>query len=401
MRINLPLRYIFNPSTVLLLSVFVSAIAWAIPNFGFLSKGFTNQADLSFFSLLVIVCWYTCIFSCFYFGQKIGTWASRFIHLNNKIYDIDDPKYIYIFTIATFTGITITYYNILSQLSLVTAMNYVMLYQANKLKDSLYENYSAGLMSLRYLIVFSASLAVRRYIIYKKVSFIILINIILLLLTALLSSRLMFIATLLNSIFITFYFNNKFEVRIVKYTVIFLIVFIALSIFNLTRNAKYYDARNLSFWGAGVSEIITYLGAPFQVSIGGAESIDNLTNVPSETYRDYVDVDINLNTNSAFIYLHELLGYLAWPYIAFLALLMGFLFCFFVGFGKTVFMLPSAAILYAAAELWRLDLFRQGIFITWIVCSISLPIIANSFCYLRKFMVRINLRGRTQAPKYG
>jgi hypothetical protein len=389
MRLNLPLRYILNPATVLLLSVLMSAIAWSIPTFGTLHKGFKYQADLSFYSLLIIFCWYTCIFTCFYFGQKIGTWISRIIHIKSNMYDIDDPKYIYIFSVATVIGISITYYKILSQISLVTAVNYVMIYQANRLKESLYDNYSAGIMSLRYLIVFSASLAARRYIIYKKLSFMILLNIILLLLTALLSSRLLFIATLLNIIFITCYYKSHIQLKIVKGIAFLMIVFTVLSIFNFTRNAKYYDARDLSFWGAGVSEIIAYLGAPFQVSIGGAESIENVTNVPSETYRNYVDVERNLNTNSAFIYLHELLGYLAWPYIAVLALFMGFLFSFFVGFGNTIFMLPAAAILYAAAELWRLDLFQQGIFITWIFCSISLPIIANSFCYLNKFMAKL------------
>jgi len=52
---------------------------------------------------------------------------------------------------------------------------------------------------------------------------------------------------------------------------------------------------------------------------------------------------------------------------------MGFLFEFLASLGKTVFLLPCGAILYASAELWRLDLFQQGIFIVWMVTGIGLP----------------------------
>jgi hypothetical protein len=93
-----------------------------------------------------------------------------------------------------------------------------------------------------------------------------------------------------------------------------------------------------------------------------------------ETYRNYVDVEENLNTNSAFTLLHEEMGYASWPYIATICLFMGFVFEYLASFGKTVFLLPCGIILYGSAELWRLDLFHQGIFIVWFVSGIGLPV---------------------------
>jgi hypothetical protein len=129
----------------------------------------------------------------------------------------------------------------------------------------------------------------------------------------------------------------------------------------------------LSFFAAGVSEIIAYLGSPFQAAIGTASVTDQLAAGGDQTYRKYVDEEETLNTNSAFVHLHEQMGYISWLYIAFVCFCMGAAFSFLLSLGKTVFLLPCGAILYGSAELWRLDLFHQGIFIVWIVIGIGLP----------------------------
>ena len=62
---------------------------------------------------------------------------------------------------------------------------------------------------------------------------------------------------------------------------------------------------------------------------------------------------------------------------------MGFLFETLASFGKTIFLLPAGAIVYASAELWRLDLFRQGIFVVWMVFGIGFP--SSLLAYQRFF----------------
>ena len=149
---------------------------------------------------------------------------------------------------------------------------------------------------------------------------------------------------------------------------------------NFSRNAGYYERNNLSFGLAGLNEIVAYLGTPFQVAVGAANVTDQLAaqgpGNPShgtEPYRYYVDIGINYNTNSAFVALHEQMGYWCWPYIAVLCVFMGAVFRLLTSLGKTYFLLPCGAILYASSELWRLDLFQQGTFIVWFVVGIGLP----------------------------
>ena len=88
---------------------------------------------------------------------------------------------------------------------------------------------------------------------------------------------------------------------------------------------------------------------------------------------NYVDVEINLMTNSAFFHLTQQIGYFSWVYIALICLFMGLVFEALASLGKTIFLLPCGAILYGSAELWRLDLFQQGTFIVWFVIGIGLP----------------------------
>ena len=72
------------------------------------------------------------------------------------------------------------------------------------------------------------------------------------------------------------------------------------------------------------------------------------------------------------------MGYTAWPYIGIVCCFMGFMFSWLSSFGKTSLLLPCGAILYGSAELWRIDLFRQGIFIVWFVAGIGVPAICSS-----------------------
>jgi hypothetical protein len=147
-----------------------------------------------------------------------------------------------------------------------------------------------------------------------------------------------------------------------------------LSLLNSSRNSNFYEARNLSFAEAGASEIITYLGAPFHVSIAAARRTDEIVAERPEFYRELIDVEEGLTTNSAFVQLHEQMGYACWFYISAICCLMGFMFSWLISFGRTSCLLPCGAILYASAELWRLDLFQQGIFIVWFVLGITIPV---------------------------
>jgi hypothetical protein len=375
MNIAIPPRVILKPSVVSMAAVFASMAAWLFPSFGVLRKGFDSPAHVEFSSCVVLACWYLLIFMSFSLGEKAGRMiVLRESAVRGRVFNLDSNTLYYIFSFLSAIGIATTLIKIFQLLSLQQAIVFVVLGQANSLKEALYEEYSIGFVSLRYLVVYSASVALYR--IFQRRSFrpLNILNVFMLGTTALLSSRLILIATLLTVVFLLNSDKRSIRLSVPKLTLFAAILFLILSVLNLSRNANYYERNRLSFGLAGVSEIVSYLGSPFQVAIGSAAVVDHLVAGGDQTYRDYVDVDENLNTNSAFVHLHEQMGYGSWPYIAAICLFMGFVFEFLASFGKTVFLLPCGTILYGSAELWRLDLFHQGIFIVWFVMGIGLPV---------------------------
>lgn len=375
MNIPWPSRAILRPSVVSMTAMFGSLAAWLFPSFGVLRKGFNNPARLDFGAFVVLACWYMLIFMSFSIGEKAG----RLMVLQKKaprgnLFDLDSNFVYGAFTLLTTIGIASTVFSIFRSLSLQQALVFIALGQANSLKEALYENYSVGVVSLRYLVLYSASIALYRIIRFKSYSAINIFNIVMLgVSTLLLGSRLIFIATLLTATLILTLGKSMVRISITKTIALVTSLFLILGVANFARNKDYYERNRLTFVEAGVSEIIAYLGSPFQVAVGSAAVTEQLAAGGNDTYRNYVDEETNLNTNSAFVHLHEQIGYASWVYISGICLFMGFVFEALRSLGRTIFLLPCGAILYGSAELWRLDLFRQGIFIVWFVIGIGLP----------------------------
>ena len=375
MNIPWPSRAILRPSVVSMTAMFGSLAAWLFPSFGVLRKGFNNPARLDFGAFVVLACWYMLIFMSFSIGEKAG----RLMVLQKKaprgnLFDLDSNFVYGAFTLLTTIGIASTVFSIFRSLSLQQALVFIALGQANSLKEALYENYSVGVVSLRYLVLYSASIALYRIIRFKSYSAINIFNIVMLgVSTLLLGSRLIFIATLLTATLILTLGKSMVRISLTKTIALVTSLFLILGVANFARNKDYYERNGLSFVDAGVSEIIAYLGSPFQVAVGSAAVTEQLVAGGNDTYRNYVDEETNLNTNSAFVHLHEQIGYASWVYISGICLFMGFVFEALRSLGRTIFLLPCGAILYGSAELWRLDLFRQGIFIVWFVIGIGLP----------------------------
>lgn len=357
-------------------AVSASFAAWLFPSFGVLRKGFDHPANLNFDAFVVLACWYLLIFLSFFIGEKVGELLGPRPNFEKEsLLDLRSNFIYYSFTFLCAIGIGMTLFVIFRSLSLQQVLLFIALGQANALKEALYEDYSVGFVSLRYLVLFSAAIAIYRVVRLKSYNLVNLLNVFMLAVsTLILGSRLIFIATLLTATLLLTFDRTKVRVSVLKTVAALMCLFLILAVANYARNKNYYESNRASFIEAGASEILAYLGSPFQVSVGSAPVTDQLVVGGSETYRDYVDEEINLNTNSAFVHLHEGFGYVSWLYIAVVCSFMGFLFRFMESLGKTIFLLPCGAILYASAELWRLDLFHQGIFIVWIVCGIGLPV---------------------------
>jgi len=363
-----------RPSGIAFFAVILSFCAWLFPDFGILRKGFTTAEHPDLLSSFILFSWYLLIFASLVIGQKIGASFAARRRISTNIPSLDSLVVYWIFTILGAIGTIATLFRIFQTLPLLQALIYIYLGQGNRLKNTLYGDYSAGILSLRYLVLYSASLAIYRIVKFRKLSPLNIANLALLAVTALISSRLILIATILISIFLLTFGKRYVRISLVKFGIFAGVLFAMLSVLNSTRNSNFYAARNLSFAEAGVSEIITYLGAPFHVSLGAARRTDDIVAGRADFYREFIDVEEGLTTNSAFLQLHEQMGYACWPYITAVCCFMGFMFSWLVSFGRTSFLLPCGAILYGSAELWRLDLFQQGIFIVWFVLGIAIPV---------------------------
>jgi hypothetical protein len=374
MKLKINISGIMRPSGIALFAVILSFCAWLFPDFGTLRKGFTTPDHPDLLSSFILFSWYLLIFTSLILGQKLGVSFSAQRCTTTNIPPLDSLAIYWIFTILGAIGTTATLFRIFQTLPLLEAVIYIYMGQGNRLKNTLYGDYSAGILSLRYLVLYSASLAIYRIVRLRRLSLLNIANIALLAVTALISSRLILIATILISIFLLTFGKRTVRISLVRLGTFAGILFIILSLLNSSRNSNFYEARNLSFAEAGASEIITYLGAPFHVSIAAARRTDEIVAERPEFYRELIDVEEGLTTNSAFVQLHEQMGYACWFYISAICCLMGFMFSWLISFGRTSCLLPCGAILYASAELWRLDLFQQGIFIVWFVLGITIPV---------------------------
>jgi hypothetical protein len=374
MKMTLPIKTIFTPSSLSMMAVAFSLIAWLFPDFGVLRKGFIHRESLDMTATVMLLCWYAMIFICFVVGQKLGelVFLQRRRPLE-KPFSLESNLFYGTFTFLAALGTGSTLVRIFTVLPLREALVYVSLGQTNALKDTLYQDYSIGLVSLRYLVLYPSAIALYRIIRYKRYSFLNLFNVFHLAVGTFLGSRLILMATLVMTAFLLTYGRRSVQISIPKIALWTGFLFLVLALLNLSRNADYYERNNLSFGLAGVSEILAYAGSPFQAAVGSAKVADQLAGFGGDQYRDYVDIEVNLNTNSAFTLLLQQMGYTMWPYFALVCLVMGFLFAALASLGRTVFLLPCGAILYASAEIWRLDLFQQGTFIIWLVAGAGIP----------------------------
>lgn len=370
-------------------AVCVSFVAWLFPSFDVLRKGFEHPATVTLDAVVVLACWYLLIFLSFSLGEKFGNlWRLRSDAGENTLFDLHSNFLYYAFTFLATIGTADTLVRIFRLMSVQQAIIFISLGEANSLKDALYEDYSIGIASLRYLVVYSAAMALYRMIRLKSRAPINILNLLLLSIsTFVFGSRLIFMATLLTVVLLLTFNRKTIRISISKTIIFSIVLFLLLSVANYVRNKNYYESNRLSFAAAGVSEILAYLGSPFQAQIGSAPVIDQLVAGGDQTYRNFVDEEINLNTNSAFVHLHEQFGFGSWIYIALVCLCMGFVFQILLSLGKTIMLLPAGAILYASAELWRLDLFHQGIFIVWFVVGIGLPLVAIATTRVFAFIV--------------
>ena len=384
------LKIVKNPAVIVVLSSFLSFLAWIVLS----EKMYYNlRKPFSFFSFGVFLAfvWYFFVVFNSYLGYKMGVLLKIKKTFFNKYVSLDsDMVYKTIVFLASFGSIYSLAYITFKLGGLGEVVDLISSSNANYLKKTLYENYSVGIRSLRYVSIHAVTLMVVRRIIFKKkkknLDYIAVIS---LLITATISSRLSIVMMLVQTILILIIYN-KIKIRF-RYLVMGCILFyLVISVFNYTRNYNFYSKNvGMNFFEAGAADMVVYLGTPFQGAVSIGENHEIIDQQPMNWPR-YSGIPFSLTTNSSFLYFYRDYGWFCFPVAGFLLLVFAFIAGIFSRFYGNVLILLYTSIMYIFAEFWRIDLFFEGIIIT----LMATPIITILFVLALKHMVQIRFENR-------
>ena len=177
-----------------MVAVSASLAAWLFPTFGVLKKGFENPSRLDPNSVVVLACWYLLIFTSFFLGQKIaGLWAfSCGYKPTSRLLDLESNAIYLGFTLISALGLGAMVSTIVRNMSLAQMILFISLGQSNALKETVYEDYRIGIVSLRYVVLYPASVALYRMIRLRKYSLLNIFNVLMLAVCTFVSFRLIF-----------------------------------------------------------------------------------------------------------------------------------------------------------------------------------------------------------------
>ncbi len=375
---------IISPYGIVILTTLVSFILWCLPDFsGNLRKGFDNYFSPTSSGIIICFLWLLTIIFCSYFsfmiGSKLKLTSERLnIYANVESYEV--------FKLLIFLGIVGVVYvlaGIVSALGINGILRAVSGGEANALKDTLYSDYKIGLASFRYMSIPAAALGFY-HLLNRRYIFMSFISIISLLVVTLISSRLSLVYTVF--IFISLiYLNGKLKVNRTQIIIGFLILFHLLCFLNYTRNINFYRSIGINnFYMAGISEIVTYVGSPFQGFLASGTYGDILSNKTEEETHIYTGVSIELSTNSAFLELLRRYSLIqAFLIISISATLGAFLMAVALKNRYNILGLLFGVVGYCFAETWRVFLFGQGIVYTIIILIFSMAIFLTLFPRIR------------------
>jgi len=390
------LKKLLTPHYIILLTVLVSLSAWLLP-FDNMRRGFLQKENLTVQAICFLLLWYGLIFVC----GKVGFAVGRKIKRAETLDTIPDGTFYKIITALSLFGVLYVCITIVTTDPLF--LQYILAFQANLLKNSLYDNYETGIHSLRYLSILGGAMALYYIVAEKSFKFIHLLNLVSLLVTSFLSSRLSIMLACLIFVGIMVRRGRRISVRTIA--VFAILLFALLTVFNFYRNANYYkffyNMTNPILMN--ISEMVTYLGSPFQVSVGVANHADEFryngnvegriaekvfpTYVQSDedeavghadAYRAFVDVEASLTTNSAFTSYYSGMGNYAFIVIAVISFLYAAIAGHISQYRSFLFVIQYV-VLYCFAEVWRTDLFTAGIIHILILAMVCIAFIGMPF----------------------
>jgi hypothetical protein len=390
-------KFCLKPYGIVILTVLMSYLAWQCPGFHVLRHGFDRRASLFSTGTLVMLAWYACII----LPAGIGFACGKGIRLKHKGFDqrigFDDALPYYVLTVLGNLGFWYMMLFLVKNVGLSGLKGFILAGEGNQIKETLYQQYEAGPLSLRYIVILSGGVALYRLLSGLSRSLLDFVNLGELLLAALASSRLSLIVAGIIGVGLYAANNTPLRVNLLKLALFCMVVFVLLAVYNATRNINFYQARgNDNFLEAGLSEILAYTGSPFQGALATGENLNQVAN--GRLVSDYSGIEDILTTDSAFDELAGLTGYFSF----FIAVACSFVAAFIMGilinqfrnyFGVLYFVL-----LYCFAELWRIFMFDKGITAVLVGVSVFVPIFTLMIPRRKRFGQGAGLASNSATP---
>lgn len=376
------LNMLMKPYWVVAFTALLSAAAWFTPDYFGLYKGYNKPATISLISMMIIYSWYSCIFILTYVGFNIGRKLKQIKEFNS--YAKLDNDFIYkIYSWIAFSGFSYTLIMTIKVMGITGFIFSVVTFTTNNISEAIYKDYHQGIFSLRYILVISFGLALYRTVILKKFSPLDFLNfLVFIFYIAFFGRRLQLVCSLL--VFFTLAnrdLNFLKKIKIKKLLILSIFGFAMLSTATLLRGYGSYAKRGYTNpFAAVATNIVSYLAAPFQVSLGVGNNIEEAFG--NTKYWQFADIEENLTANSAFVGMPIENGLFSLAIIIFYSVVFSILAGWFYSNKHNYLYTSYPVILYAFAELWRIDLFNKGIFLTLLIVSAAVPIFCTLFFYL-------------------
>jgi len=409
-------RSFLRPESIFLPFVGVGIICWA-----FLPESYLNltaKVPVTFGAILLISAWYLAI----YLSARMGRAVAASYQFVAKGRGVNTYFYLFVTGLATIGALT-TFAEVGGISAFLGAFSSL---QANELKQSLYDDYSTGSLTLRYAVTISSCLALCRVVIERKFGILDIYNILILLVCAAISARILIFQ---SAFFFAFVFlssrlrDSSLVKKVTRVRVYFFasLAVLALVGFTYARSAGTYE-RQLGIsnpFAVTAAEFGRYLGMPIQVTFGVASmmlasdvvddvqpnllflapsfvhptewKLDHSGGVGEQWYAGYFDFPRTLTTNSAFALAVGRVGHWAFLLVPVASFLYALLFYLLRRSEDVEARVAQAVILYAFFELWRTYYFSAGSFFFLNVVMASY--IVSTFLLRRRRLVAIQHSG--------
>ncbi|UCE23177.1 MAG: hypothetical protein JSU74_07670 [Candidatus Zixiibacteriota bacterium] len=372
------IRFSVKPYGIVVVTVILSFLAWLIPELHNIDKGFEQSQELLSLGGLTVLVWYSLIVVCAWLFFRLGRASEGLLDPLDRSIGLHDYGAYCFLSAVGFVGFVYVATFMISSLGFESLLTAVVSGEANTLHKKLYEDYSIGFFSLRYVVILSGGLAIYRIISRISRSCLDIANILMLLVLAVIASRLSVVFALLIGLGLWVTNCPRIRVKFGRLLLLLAAVFVLFSLYNYSRNVGYYTAQGIdNFFAAGISEIVRYLASPFQGGLAAGNHLDRIIADPARAYL-YTGIDLRLSTNSTLLGLIGAHGYLFIPIMLFTLMVSAFLMGMVYRRRDKYLILVYFVLLYCYAEIWRIYMFRSGIVITLLVFSLLAPFASRS-----------------------